>query len=33
VDHIKILGSETGQGRLNHVCIMLRIVVGCVLFS
>ncbi|KAK7499458.1 hypothetical protein BaRGS_00009433 [Batillaria attramentaria] len=26
VDHIKILGSETGQGILNKVCIVLRIV-------
>ena len=28
VDQIKILGSETGQGLLNKVCLVLRIVVS-----
>ena len=28
VDHIKILGSETGTGPLNNVCLVLRIVVS-----
>ena len=28
VDQIKILGNETGQGLLNKVCLVLRIVVS-----
>ncbi|KAK7111027.1 DNA-directed RNA polymerase I subunit RPA2-like [Littorina saxatilis] len=26
VDHIKILGTESGQGKLNKVCLVLRVV-------